>query len=154
GERRLRSMSTASAFSGETYSTRQRRFGSAGGGAAASRSIAHKNAESVLPEPGGAMTRGSSPLLMARHACARAWVGTANAPSNHARVAGENPSRALALLTGDPDAIPPSCIHPLTFEAARPGPLVPPSINAVAPLARAGSQRGDIAQQPGGQLRV
>jgi hypothetical protein len=121
GERRLRSMSTASAFSGETYSTRQRRFGSSGGGAAASRSIAHKNAESVLPEPVGAMTNVSSPLLMARHACACAWVGAANAPSNHARVAGENPSRALALLTGDPDAMPPSCMHPPTFEAGRPG---------------------------------
>ena len=43
---------------------------------------------------------------MARHACACACVGTANAPSNHARVAVENPSSAAALLTGS--ALPPA----------------------------------------------
>ncbi len=113
GERRFRSMSTASAFSGETYSTRQRCLGSAGRGTAASLSIAHRNAASVLPDPVGAMTRVSCPFPpvpappMARHACACAWVGTAKAPSNHARVAGEKPSRASALLTGGWPAIPP-----------------------------------------------
>ena len=110
-------MSTASAFSGETYITRQRFFLSAGGGVAASLSIAHRNAASVFPEPVGAMTSVSSPLPMARHACACAWVGTAKAPSNQARVAGENPSRASALLTGGCPAIPPYCLHVPTFLA-------------------------------------
>ena len=118
GERRFRSMSTASAFSGETYSTRQRRFLSAGGGVAASLSIAHRNAASVFPDPVGATTSVSSPLPMARHACACACVGTAKAPSNHARVAGENPSRASALLTGGCAAIPPYCLHPPTIRSA------------------------------------
>ncbi len=56
--------------------------------------MAHKNAASVLPEPVGATTSVSSPLPIARHAPAWACVGSANAPSNHARVAGENPSSA------------------------------------------------------------
>ena len=87
-------MSTASALSGETYSTRQRSFGSCGGGTAASLSIAHRNAASVLPDPVGATTSVSSPLPIACQAPACARVGSANAPSNHARVAGENPSSA------------------------------------------------------------
>ena len=77
GERRFRSMSTASAFSGETYSTRQRRLRSAGGGVAASRSIAHRNAASVLPDPVGAMTSVSpSPVRRwrATPAPAPAWA--------------------------------------------------------------------------------
>ena len=76
-----------------------RRFGSAGGGTAASLSIAHKNAASVLPEPVGATTSVSSPLPIARHAPAWACVGSANAPSNHARVAGENPSSGSSPVT-------------------------------------------------------
>ena len=68
---------------------------SAGGGDAASLSIAHKNAASVLPEPVGATTSVSSPLPIARHAPAWAGVGSANAPSNHARVAGQNPSERV-----------------------------------------------------------
>ncbi len=70
GERRFRSMSTASALSGEMYSTRQRCAGSAGGGSVASLSIAHKNAASVLPDPVGAMTSAFSPLPIAFHAWA------------------------------------------------------------------------------------
>ena len=116
-----------------------RRFLSAGGGAAASRSIAHRNAASVLPEPVGAMTSVSSPLPIARHACACAWVGTAKAPSNHARVAVENPSSAAPLLTGSlpPDAacpfpaIPPVCPHPPTFQSNHPArPIRPPGSSA------------------------
>ena len=42
--------------------------GSAGEGVAASRSSAHRNAASVLPEPVGAMTSVSSPLPIAAHA--------------------------------------------------------------------------------------
>ncbi len=65
GERRFRSMSTASALSGEMYSTRQRSAASAGVGSVASLSIAHKNAASVLPDPVGAMTSTFSPSPMA-----------------------------------------------------------------------------------------
>ena len=53
GARRFFSMSTASARSGETYSTVVRRS-RLGGGSWSSRSIAHRNAASVLPEPVGA----------------------------------------------------------------------------------------------------
>ena len=52
GERRLRSTSTARAFIGEMYSTRQRLSRSSGTGSAASRSRAHRKAESVLPGAG------------------------------------------------------------------------------------------------------
>ena len=131
GARRFRSMSTASAFSGETYSTRVRCFGSGGGGTAASLSIAHKNAASVLPDPVGATTSVSSPLPMARQAPACAGVGSANAPSNQARVAGENPSSASpapvspapaspapaspAPASGESSAMVPYCLDPPTF---------------------------------------
>ena len=77
-------------------------MGSAGGGCAASLSMAHKNAASVLPEPVGATTSVSWPLPIARHAPACACVGSANAPSNHARVAGENPASAPSLVIGLP----------------------------------------------------
>ena len=130
GARRFRSMSTASALSGETYSTRVRRFGSSGRGTAASRSIAHRNAASVLPDPVGATTSVSSPLPMAPQAPAWACVGSANAPSNQARVAGENPSSASAVpVSGDSSAMLPYCLAPPTFPAAartaeRPGLLI------------------------------
>ena len=68
GERRFRCTSTASAFSGDTYSTRQRCLGSSGTGSLASRSMAHKNAASVLPDPVGAMTRVCSPRPIDVHA--------------------------------------------------------------------------------------
>ena len=56
GVRRLRSTSTASAFSGDTYNTRVP--APAGRGSdEARRSMAHRNAASVLPEPVGAMTK-------------------------------------------------------------------------------------------------
>ena len=119
GARRFRSMSTASALSGETYSTRVRCFGSGGGGTAASLSIAHKNAASVLPDPVGATTSVSSPLPMACQAPACACVGSANAPSNQARVAGENPSSASPVpVSGDSSAMLPYCPAPPTFPAA------------------------------------
>src|SRR5262245_24812878 len=99
GERRLRSMSAASALSGETYSTRRRsRAGT--GGAAASRSIADRNAASVLPEPVGATTRTSrrSPIGGQPPACA--GVGVAKVASNHARVSGEKPPRGSPAAGG------------------------------------------------------
>ncbi len=46
-------MSTASAFNGDTYSTRQRADAS-GTASRLNRSIAHRNAASVLPDPVGA----------------------------------------------------------------------------------------------------
>ncbi len=127
GARRFRSMSTASAFSGETYSTRVRRFGSSGGGAAASLSIAHRNAASVLPDPVGATTSVSLPWPMARHAPAWAFVGSANAPTNQARVAGENPSSTSPVpVSGESSDMLPYCPDPPTFSAAvqiRPAPV-------------------------------
>ncbi len=102
GERRFRSMSTASALSGEMYSTRQRCAGSAGGGSVASLSIAHRNAASVLPDPVGAMTSAFSPLPIALHACAWAVVGSAKAARNQDAVGSEKPASA-------PVAAPESC---------------------------------------------
>src|SRR5690606_4246645 len=89
GDRRFRSTSAASAFRGETYSTRQRRCGSSGGGSVSNRSIAARNAASVLPDPVGATTSACSPEAIASHAPACACVGASNAPSNHARVGAE-----------------------------------------------------------------
>src|SRR5215831_15017071 len=89
-------MSTASAFSGEMYSTRQRSFGSAGAGVLASRSSAHRNAASVLPDPVGAITRVFSPPAIDDHAPACAGVGSVNAPVNHSRVSALNPARGSA----------------------------------------------------------
>ena len=85
GVRRLRSTSTASAFSGDTYSTRVPAVGGRGS-LSASRSMAHRNAASVLPEPVGAMTSVLSPSAMAAHACACAGVGATKVPANHSRV--------------------------------------------------------------------
>src|SRR5260370_2636585 len=118
GERRLRSMSTARAFSGEMYSTRQRCRGSAGTGSVASLSIAHRNAASVLPDPVGALTSAFSPLPIDTQACACACVGSAKAAANHALVASLKPSRA-GLLTGAGAGIYPSCLAPPTACAAR-----------------------------------
>src|SRR3954447_16471228 len=92
GLRRLRSTSTARALRGETYSTRQRLLGSAGGGSAASRSRDQRNAAKVLPEPVGATTRASRPEAMACQAPRCAGVGSWKAPANQARVAAENPA--------------------------------------------------------------
>src|SRR6202012_4721155 len=118
--------------SGEMYSTRQRRLGSAGGGAAASRSSAHKNAASVLPDPVGAMTRESSPLPMAVQACAWAWVGSAKTAVNQALVAGEKFSSdwVLTWLSG----MFPSCPGPLTFRPPPPPSHLSPERTASAQL--------------------
>ncbi len=94
GERRLRCTSTASALSGDTYSTRQRWTASAGG-PAARRSRAQRNAASVLPEPVGATTSAWRPACAAAQAPSCAAVGAAKAPRNHSAVAGEKPSSAL-----------------------------------------------------------
>src|SRR5690349_14944577 len=100
-------MSTASAFSGEMYSTRQRSFGSAGAGLLASRSSAHRNAARVLPDPVGAITRVFSPPAIDDHAPACAGVGSVNAPSNHSRVSALNPARG-SMPACAPDVLAPS----------------------------------------------
>ena len=64
GARRLRSTSTASAFSGDTYKTRHRRIGS-GTGSNISRFSDQRNAASVLPLPVGARMSVDSPRAIA-----------------------------------------------------------------------------------------
>ena len=87
-------MSTASALSGEMYSTRQRLDASAGVGSAASLSIAHKNAASVLPDPVGATTSAFSPFPIASQAWAWAAVGSAKAARNQDAVGSLKPASA------------------------------------------------------------
>ncbi len=53
-----------------------------------SRSSAHRNAASVLPDPVGADSSTCSPRAIAGHACAWAGVGAAKAASNHSRTCG------------------------------------------------------------------
>ncbi len=72
----------------------------------ASRSMAHRNAASVLPEPVGAMTRVLSPSAMADQACACAAVGSAKVPVNHSRVSALN---RAAVGIGRSELIQPSC---------------------------------------------
>src|SRR5215471_7057419 len=111
-------MSTASALSGEMYSTRQRSFGSAGTGLLASRSSAHRNAARVLPDPVGAITRVLSPPAMDDHAPACAGVGSVNAPVNHSRVSALNPAR------GSMPALAPEVLAP-SGAGAREGTALP-----------------------------
>ena len=59
----------------------------------ANRSIAHRNAASVFPEPVGAEIRTCSPDAIAGHACDCAGVGAVNAALNQSRVRGLNCSR-------------------------------------------------------------
>src|SRR3954454_4812930 len=99
GARRFRSTSTASAFSGETYSTRQRCSFSAGRGSRASRSNDNRNTDSVLPEPVGATTNALRPAAIALHAPACAGVGAANAASNQVRVGSLNDASAVVAPT-------------------------------------------------------
>src|SRR5207249_12202224 len=96
GERRLRSTATASALSGDTYTTRQ-----PCAGAWISVSMDERNAASVLPDPVGAMRRVLSPFLMTGQACACAGVGAGNAVRNHSRTAGWNaPRTSLPMERG------------------------------------------------------
>jgi hypothetical protein len=54
------------------------------------RSIAHKNAARVFPDPVGAITSELSPRPAAAHASVWASVGAPNASKNHERTSGEN----------------------------------------------------------------
>ena len=93
GARRLRSMSTASAFSGDTYSTRQRAAG-AGGGENINRFRHHRNAASVFPLPVGASTSVDAPPAIAFQPLTCAGVGSWNERVNHSLTAGWNGSKA------------------------------------------------------------
>src|SRR5919197_818467 len=86
GSRRFRSISTARALSGETYTMRVRAFAEADPNIR--RSIAARNAARVLPDPVGASTSALSPAAIAGQASSCARVGVRKVASNQARVAG------------------------------------------------------------------
>src|ERR1700757_177249 len=116
GVRRLRSTSTASAFSGDTYSTRVPvgRSGPDGRVAGLARvSRAHRNAASVLPDPVGAITRVLCPSATAAQASACAVVGAAKVVSNHSRVMSLNRPRGSDGSAGV-TLTPPWCQRPMT----------------------------------------
>ncbi len=93
GARRFFSTSTARARSGETYRRRVAAFGS-GGGVVSSRSIPHRNAARVFPEPVGARISVCSPEAMAGHPCSWAVVGAGNEEANQSRTGDEKRSSA------------------------------------------------------------
>ena len=85
GVLRLRSTSTASAFSGDTYSTRVPAVGRPGLRRGQPVDGPQERGQR-LAGPGGAMTSVLSPSAMADHASACAAVGAAKVPVNHSRV--------------------------------------------------------------------
>ena len=87
GARRLRSMSTASAFSGEMYRTRQR-CSLGGTGSNMMRLMHQRNAVSVLPLPVGARISVDSPSAMDGQPCAWGGVGRANESRNQSATGG------------------------------------------------------------------
>ena len=87
GARRFRSTSTASAFSGETYRTRQRSL-RGGAGVNINRLRHQRNAVSVFPLPVGARISVDSPRAIAGQPSCCGFVGASNALVNHARTAG------------------------------------------------------------------
>src|SRR3954471_644453 len=99
GARRLRSMSYESAFSGETYTMRtpEPSASSASAGSSARRarrSIPHRKAASVLPDPVGAQISVCAPDAMRGQLSAWAGVGAANESSNQPRTGAEKGSSA------------------------------------------------------------
>src|SRR6202171_1755675 len=96
GDCRLRSISTVSAFRGETYSTRQR-SASAGTGSFASWSMHQKKAASVLPLSVGADISVCCPAATERQPPSWTSVGAGKAPENQARAAGENRSKTVGI---------------------------------------------------------
>uniref|UniRef100_A0A6J7NA15 Unannotated protein n=1 Tax=freshwater metagenome TaxID=449393 RepID=A0A6J7NA15_9ZZZZ len=99
GALRFFSISNASARSGEMYSTRVRALVS-GAGVVTSRSIAPRNAVSVLPEPVGAQMSVCSPAMIRGQPCTWAAVGSGNDVANQVPTAGEN-----APSTGCPGGV-------------------------------------------------
>src|SRR5919108_5007640 len=96
GARRLRSTSTASAFSGDTYKTRAPSFrvgGVLGGVSNINRFKHHKNAVSVFPDPVGARIRVDSPRAMAGQPSRCGRVGASNDRRNHSRTGAWKRSR-------------------------------------------------------------
>src|SRR6476619_2118976 len=77
-------MSTASAFSGEMYRTRQRRSFS-GTGSNMTRLMHQRNAVSVLPLPVGARMSVDSPRAIAGQPSACGGVGASKEALNHSR---------------------------------------------------------------------
>ena len=102
GARRFRSTSTASALSGETYTT-LRRSRAGGSGENMSPSMQARNAASVFPLPVGASRSVESPRWMAGQALACAGVGPANAAPNHSRTAGWKGSSDRGSCRAMPD---------------------------------------------------
>ena len=86
-----------------------------------SRSMPHRNAVSVLPDPVGARISVCSPAEMAGQPRSWASVGAGNEDVNHARTGSENRSRAaIAEAYGRAsDKLPP---------AARPALATPPAL--------------------------
>ena len=89
GDRRFFSTSTANARSGERYNNRVRASRS-GTGSVINRSIPHKKAANVLPEPVGDKINVFSPDEIAGHPAACGGVGDSNDVSNHSFTDGEN----------------------------------------------------------------
>ena len=87
-------MSTASALSGDTYTTWVRPSTASPRSAARySASMHTRNPASVLPDPVGAAISVSSPAAMWGHPSCWGGVGpSGNRPSNHSRTAGWNPA--------------------------------------------------------------
>ena len=98
GERRLRSTSTASAFSGLTYSTRTP-VSSRG---VRHRSMAQRKAARVLPDPVGATARTFAPAWIRGQAAAWTSVGAAKAAVNHRLVGSENAASGSTRTILDP----------------------------------------------------
>ena len=98
GARRFFSISTASARSGDTYSTRVAPVpDTAACPADMSRSMAHRNAASVLPVPVGAQISVWPPAAMCGQPSACGAVGAANVDANQARVGSEKAASGSAI---------------------------------------------------------
>jgi hypothetical protein len=92
GARRFRSMSTASALSGEMYNTRQRRL-LVGIGSNITRLMHHRKAVSVLPLPVGARINVDSPRAIAGQPWVCGGVAASKEARNHSATAGWNSAR-------------------------------------------------------------
>ena len=149
GDRRFRSTSTASAFSGERYRTVHFRDPAAAAGAVTRASMAERNAASVLPDPVGATTSVFSPRPIASQAPACAGVGSAKLALNqspdewgepvqrgHGRAGGDGvqglPAVPCPVLPGHADIV---LVRHDTRGSARSGPSGEPPVPA-------GRQRG------------
>src|ERR1700739_1792400 len=99
GDLRLRSTSTARAFSGETYTILHPFFSSLTS-CSISRSRHHRNAVSVLPVPVGARMRALSPRAMTGQPNLWGAVGASNTARNHSVVTGWKQAKASVSEIG------------------------------------------------------